>query len=75
MKDNIRDLVIELKTQVEAIRIDIKELKNGIKEQLDDHEVRLRSLESRGLVYMGGTAVVAFILVQAINLLSGSVKI
>ena len=40
------DLLIELKTRIEGIKADIKDLKDGTSTQINDHENRLNSLES-----------------------------
>jgi len=40
------DLLIELKTRMEALRDDIKDLKDGTTVKIADHEVRLFSLEN-----------------------------
>jgi pyruvate-formate lyase-activating enzyme len=40
------DLLIELKTRLEALKNDIKDLKDGTSTQINDHENRLNTLES-----------------------------
>jgi pyruvate-formate lyase-activating enzyme len=40
------DLLIELKTRIEGIKADIKDLKDGTSTQINDHENRLNTLES-----------------------------
>ena len=39
------DLLIELRTEMRAVRGDIKELKDGIAVTIKDHETRIRTLE------------------------------
>ncbi len=40
------DLLIELKTRMESLKCDIKDLKDGTKANIDDHERRLFELEA-----------------------------
>ena len=40
------DLLIELKTRMEALKDDIKDLKDGTNVRIEDHEVRITSLEN-----------------------------
>lgn len=40
------DVLIELRTEMRAIRADIKELKDGTSGKITDHENRIRLLES-----------------------------
>lgn len=39
------DLLLELRVEMRLLREDIKEMKNGIKITIDDHETRIRGLE------------------------------
>jgi hypothetical protein len=51
-----RDLLIELKVQVENIRTDIRELRDGTSMKISDHEKRLGCLEktvSNNKIFMG----------------------
>lgn len=43
---NDHDLLIELKTKIEGIRDDIKDLSDGTTKQIADHETRLNTLET-----------------------------
>jgi hypothetical protein len=43
---NDHDLIVELKTKIEGIRDDIKDLKDGTTEKIADHEIRLTNLET-----------------------------
>lgn len=49
-----RDLLVELRTEVTAIRADIKDIKDGTAITLADHETRVRTLENFRSVLMGG---------------------
>lgn len=49
-----RDLLVELRTEIIAIRADIKEIKDGTSITLADHEIRMRALETFKSVLMGG---------------------
>jgi autotransporter adhesin len=40
------DLIVELKTKIEGIRDDIKDLKDGTTEKIANHETRLNTLET-----------------------------
>ncbi len=40
------DVLIELRTEMRMIRQDIKELKDGLSTRVNDHESRIRSLET-----------------------------
>ena len=66
---NDHDLIIELRADVKALRGDVKELKEGTAARLKalevdhvsrrdhhDHEVRIRRLESRVWMAIGGLA-------------------
>lgn len=48
-----RDLLVELRTEVVAIRADIKEIKEGTTTKLTDHELRIRRLEMWGSIGIG----------------------
>jgi hypothetical protein len=48
-----RDLLVELRTEVAGIRVDIKDLKDGTTIKLTDHEMRLRRLELWGGIAIG----------------------
>lgn len=39
------DLLIELRTEMKEVRKDIKELKNTLLARVEDHEIRIRTLE------------------------------
>jgi hypothetical protein len=39
------DILIELKTRMEDLKVDIKELKDGTASKIDNHETRLTALE------------------------------
>lgn len=82
MKDSDHDLLIELKTQMVAVREDIQKLsdttftrltnleQNSVsKFQFDDHETRMRSLERQRWMIVGGSAVVAAIIGYASNII------
>ena len=40
------DLLVELRTEMRGLRDDLREMKDGIKEKADDHEARIRVLET-----------------------------
>lgn len=42
------DLLIELKTRLEALKNDIKDLKDGTSTQINDHELRITAMEAKG---------------------------
>lgn len=48
-----RDLLVELRTEVVAIRADIKDIKDGTATKLSDHEIRIRRLETWGSIGIG----------------------
>lgn len=50
------DLLITLHEQVRGIRDDIKEVKDGIKTSIDDHENRIRGLERKQWALSGAAA-------------------
>lgn len=54
------DLLIELKTIVEAIQKDIGEMKDTTRVRVDDHETRLRSIEFKLWAITGAYAIIAF---------------
>jgi len=56
-----RDLLIELKTEVRALRSDIKELKDVTTDKSTDHEIRIRRLEQWGAMAIGALTLVQFI--------------
>lgn len=60
---NDHDLLVELKTEMRGLRDDFRDMKDGVKENVSDHEDRIRSLEktqtqvitwgSAGIVILG----------------------
>lgn len=50
------DLLIELRTKIEGISQDIRDIKDGTKNTLDDHETRIRTLEGYRTTLAGGLA-------------------
>lgn len=57
-----RDLLIEMRTQMVAIRADIKELKDGTTTTLNDHETRLRFIERYMWLAIGVVGLLEFAL-------------
>lgn len=45
---NDHDLLIELRTEMKGLRADVRDLKDGTSVTLNDHENRLRHVESQG---------------------------
>ena len=43
---NDHDLLIELRGDVKAMRFELSEIKDNIKSRVDDHEKRIRSVET-----------------------------
>lgn len=83
-----RDLLVELRTEMKAVRDDIQSLKDGValrlsnleqnavsKIQFDDHETRIRKIERYQLLQMGAVGIVAAFITQVINLLGGTFHI
>lgn len=63
-----RDLLIEMRTQIVAIRADIKDLKDGTSATLSDHETRIRAVEvktTRVMTY-GSAALVLLGIIEAL---------
>jgi len=61
------DLLIELKTRMESLRTDIKDLKDGTSLQIADHEKRIFSLEtgkSKTTVMLTATVIIGGVLVS-----------
>jgi hypothetical protein len=52
------DLLIELRTEMQGVRRDIKELTDGTAGKLSDHETRLRFIEK---YVWGAIAIIGFI--------------
>lgn len=61
MENRDHDLLIELKTEIKAIRQDIKELKDNTVSRLGDHERRIRNLERWGWGAIGALTVLEVI--------------
>lgn len=63
---NDHDLLIELRTEMRGIRIDIVNLSNGISARVNDHESRIREIEKINENLMGkmviGTSIVSFVM-------------
>lgn len=57
-----RDLLIELRTEMLGMRLDIKELKEGTATKLADHETRLRFIERYMWLAIGALGVIQFII-------------
>lgn len=65
------DLLVELRTEFRGMRQDIQRLTDGTNKRADDHELRIRWLESRGWMLAGGAigaSTVINYLLQAYNL-------
>ncbi len=65
--DNIRrrddhDLLIELKSKIEQVSVDVKDLKDGLNTKVSDHETRIRSLESKISNYAGSLVALQFVI-------------
>ena len=69
-----RDLLVELRTRLISVETGVQEMKTGVtsrllnlesnsvtKLELEDHEARLRSLESQRWLLAGGISIVAVI--------------
>lgn len=82
------DLLIRLDTQMGAIRDDIQKLsdntfgrlatleQNSInKSSFDDHEQRIRKMEKYQWLQMGAAGAVGGLIIQAINLISGTISV
>lgn len=56
MQQNDHDLLITLHEQVKGIRSDIRDIKDNVKSQVDDHETRMRSVERKQYLLSGAAA-------------------
>lgn len=54
------DLLVELKSKLEDLKVDIADLKSGTSSQIGDHESRLRLLETKIWVMVGGLTILSF---------------
>jgi len=57
---NDHDLLIVLHEQVKGLRTDIQNLTDTTKSQVNDHEGRIRSLERRAWIMVGGLTILSF---------------
>lgn len=55
-----RDLLIELKTEMTAVKDSIKALTDTTRTKVDDHELRLRFIERYVWLAMGALAITTF---------------
>ena len=62
MNENDHDLIIEVRAELKGLRQDVKDIKENIKGQIDDHEARLRSIERWVWTAIGALAVIQFII-------------
>lgn len=53
------DVLVELRTEMRLLRGDIRDMKDGNTISLSDHEMRLRTLESRIWMISGGVLVLS----------------
>ena len=62
---NDHDLIVELKTKIEGIRDDIKDLKDGTTAKIAEHELRLNTLETNNtrltVLFSVGSGLVALL--------------
>lgn len=83
-----RDLLIELKTTMKAVRDDIQSLKDGVglrltnleknsvnNVQFEDHETRIRTMEKYQWLQMGAAGLLGAILSQLANLAAGTLHL
>lgn len=61
-KDTItdHDILITLVEQVKALRDDIKDIKDTTKARVEDHETRIRGIESKIWIMVGGLTILSF---------------
>lgn len=52
-KMNDHDLLVTMHEQIKGLKEDIKDLKDGTGERLNDHETRIRRLELWGAIAIG----------------------
>ena len=64
------DLLIELRTEMRGVRGDIKDIKDGTASKLDDHEQRLRNLETNTNRWFGRQAAIAVFTSSAITIIA-----
>lgn len=57
---NDHDLLVTLNTEMRLLRDDIREMKDGSKTTLQDHESRIRFMERYMWLAVGGLAVIEF---------------
>ena len=55
------NLLIKLDGKVDALKDDIKALTDGTTTRITDHEIRLRGLEQRIWIFVGGLTILTFI--------------
>jgi hypothetical protein len=56
------DLLITLHSEVKGLRKDISEMNDGLSKSVEDHETRIRRLESWGGIAIGGLYVLNVVL-------------
>jgi hypothetical protein len=69
MEQSDHDLLVELKTEMKFLRVDVKEIKDGTSAQLEDHEKRIRTLELLKSKYFWTTAIYSTIGATMITLI------
>lgn len=74
MDEKDHDILIEVRTELKALRYDVNEIKDDTKTQISDHETRIRLLEANknqgkgtervitGIIVVCGAAIVEIIL-------------
>lgn len=63
------DLLITMHEQIKNIRQDIKEIKDGTSDKLNDHEIRLREIEKFKENWTGRNAILAVLIMFFIGLI------
>jgi len=53
------DHIITLLSEVKGIRNDIKDIKDGVKDSITDHESRIRILEKKQWLWSGAAGIVS----------------
>ncbi len=78
MIQNDHDLLIELRTEVRAIREDIKGVSNSLSARVNDHETRIRTVEKETDNLMGkmvfGISIISFLMAIIVGVIIQWIK-